>query len=359
MSGTETMGQIVGYKRVSSSGQSTSRQELPDVTGPIFEEKLSGANTDRPKLKEMLNYIRLGDEVHVHSIDRLARSIIDLHTIVEDIRRKGAGIKFLKENMHFKPYTGVAAQDKEDPFQSLLFHILGSFAEFERQLITQRRTEGIEKAKADGKYTGRKATIDYDLVHSLLAEYEVSADDVAKWLEVGRASIFRIKKILIAEYGDLLSCEDRMHDLITIKEMQSYFPSNEDGFQQMLAEAWGNFTRYSWRINNREDEDNPNTLSVKEREAVVSQLREYFFDPLTVSAELERLAQVESDARKILFEHCSAEHLFMSRVAYFKAAGLNADEIAARISKPLNVVTALFNTISDDTLGDMRILFPA
>ena len=95
-------GQIVGYRRVSSKGQNLARQELPDVTDRVFEEKLSGANRDRPALQEMLSYIRDGDEVHVHSIDRLARSLTDLNNIVTEINSKGASIRFLSEMLPFQ-----------------------------------------------------------------------------------------------------------------------------------------------------------------------------------------------------------------------------------------------------------------
>lgn len=181
-------GQIVGYRRVSTSTQSLARQELPEVTGRIFEEKLTGAKRERPALQEMLNYVRDGDEVHVHSIDRLARNLKDLEDIVSEIIGKGASIRFIKESLHFKP------DQETDPFQKLMFQMLGSFAEFERAIIKSRQAEGIKKAKAEGKFEGRKPSINYDLVHELLRN-GASADDVASWTGIGRASVFRIKKM--------------------------------------------------------------------------------------------------------------------------------------------------------------------
>ena len=181
-------GQIVGYRRVSTSTQSLARQELPEVTGRIFEEKLTGAKRDRPALQEMLNYVRDGDEVHVHSIDRLARNLKDLEDIVSEIIGKGASIRFIKEGLHFKP------DQETDPFQKLMFQMLGSFAEFERAIIKTRQAEGIKKAKAEGKFEGRKPSINYELVHELLRN-DVSADRIAEWTGIGRASVFRIKKM--------------------------------------------------------------------------------------------------------------------------------------------------------------------
>ena len=180
-------GQIVGYKRVSSTSQSLDRQELPEVTGRIFEEKLTGAKRDRPALQEMLGYVRDGDEVHVHSIDRLARNLKDLEDIVSEIIGKGSSIKFIKEGLHFKP------DQETDPFQKLMFQMLGSFAEFERSIIRSRQAEGIKKAKEDGKYEGRKATINPYVVFYLHRK-GVKPDDIADMMEIGRASVFRVRK---------------------------------------------------------------------------------------------------------------------------------------------------------------------
>ena len=180
-------GQIVGYRRVSTSTQSLARQELPDVTGRIFEEKLTGAKRDRPALQEMLNYVRDGDEVHVHSIDRLARNLKDLEDIVSEIIGKGASIRFIKEGLHFKP------DQETDPFQKLMFQMLGSFAEFERAIIKTRQAEGIKKAKEEGKFEGRKAVINPYIIHDL-HNRGVRPDDIADIMGIGRASVFRIRK---------------------------------------------------------------------------------------------------------------------------------------------------------------------
>ena len=181
------MAEVIGYRRVSSAGQNLDRQELPDVTGRVFEEKATGANRDRPQLYEMIEYVRDGDEVHVHSIDRLARSLRDLEDIVGEIIGKGASIRFLKEGLHFRP------DEKTDPFQKLMFQMLGSFAEFERTLIASRRDEGIAKAKAEGKYKGRQPAIPHEMVYAY-SFAGIKADEIAKLLGIGRASVFRIVK---------------------------------------------------------------------------------------------------------------------------------------------------------------------
>jgi len=180
-------GQIIGYRRVSSTSQNLDRQELPDVTGRIFEEKLTGAKRDRPALQEMLGYVRDGDEVHVHSIDRLARNLKDLEDIVSEIIGQGASIRFIKEALHFRP------DQETDPFQKLMFQMLGSFAEFERSIIRARQAEGIKKAKEDGKFEGRKPTINQEMVYAL-SWAGVSGDTIADMMEIGRASVFRIIK---------------------------------------------------------------------------------------------------------------------------------------------------------------------
>lgn len=182
-------GQIVGYRRVSTSTQSLARQELPEVTGRIFEEKLTGAKRDRPALQEMLNYVRDGDEVHVHSIDRLARNLKDLEDIVSEIIGKGASIRFIKESLHFKP------DQETDPFQKLMFQMLGSFAEFERAIIKSRQAEGIKKAKAEGKFEGRKAVINPYIIADLYRR-GVKPDGIADMMGIGRASVFRIRKAI-------------------------------------------------------------------------------------------------------------------------------------------------------------------
>jgi len=157
----------VAYIRVSTVEQNTDRQ-LSD-TGisfdKIFEDKASGGSTDRPALNACQEYLRDGDTLHVHSIDRLARSLQDLQGLIDSLLANGITVKFHKEGLTFQNHG------TQDPFAKLLSQVLGSFAEFERNIIRERQREGIEKAKAVGvykaKHGGRKKTIDRDKVQQL------------------------------------------------------------------------------------------------------------------------------------------------------------------------------------------------
>ena len=143
---------IVGYKRVSSLVQNTSRQ-LVDVDGidRVFEDKASGKNIDdRNQLKQMIAFVRDGDTVIIHSMDRLARNLTDLLSLVKQITNKGVTIKFIKENLTFSNNAQHSSINK------LLLAIIGSIAEFERELILERQREGIAQAKLRGVYKGRK-----------------------------------------------------------------------------------------------------------------------------------------------------------------------------------------------------------
>ena len=139
----------VGYIRVSSVDQNTARQLDGVELDKVFEEKLSGKNiTDRPELQECLNFLREGDFLIVHSIDRLARNQRDLQNIVGDLVAKGVSIKFITENLEFG--------NKDNPMGNLMLQMMGAFAEFERTMIKSRQREGIRKAKERGQQFGRK-----------------------------------------------------------------------------------------------------------------------------------------------------------------------------------------------------------
>jgi len=174
----------IGYTRVSTTDQNTDRQELGDIR--VFEDKASGKSTDRPALKEMLAYVRDGDEVVVYSIDRLARNLRDLEDIIKEVNSKGASVTFLTERLTFS--------GSDDAMSTLMLQMMGSFAQFERSMILKRQAEGIAIAKKanDGRYVGRKASIDRDLISNMLkAGSSVTA--VAKALNISRQSIYRIK----------------------------------------------------------------------------------------------------------------------------------------------------------------------
>ena len=179
----------IGYTRVSTTDQNTDRQELGDIR--VFEDKASGKSTDRPALKEMLAYVRDGDEVVVFSIDRLARNLRDLEDIIKELNSKGTSVTFLTERLTFS--------GSDDAVSTLMLQMMGSFAQFERSMILKRQAEGIaaaqQRQKDTGKmvYKGRQPSIDRDLISNML-EAGSSVTAVAKALNISRQSIYRIKR---------------------------------------------------------------------------------------------------------------------------------------------------------------------
>lgn len=143
-------GQIIGYARVSSSSQNLARQlETLGEVDEMFTDQMSGKNTNRPGLEDALRYIRRGDTLRVASMDRLARSLVDLEAIVSEVNAKNAEVEFVKEHLTFSPGA-------TDPFATFQRHLIGAVAELERSLIRERQREGIEIAKKNGVYKGRK-----------------------------------------------------------------------------------------------------------------------------------------------------------------------------------------------------------
>jgi DNA invertase Pin-like site-specific DNA recombinase len=144
-------GQRIGYIRVSSLDQNTQRQLEGIQLDRIFTDKASGKDTKRPQLEELLRFIRDGDTLVVHSMDRLARNLDDLRSLVHNLTQKGVRIDFLKENLTF---TG-----EDSPLANLMLSVMGAFAEFERALIGERQREGITLAKTRGAYRGRRKAL--------------------------------------------------------------------------------------------------------------------------------------------------------------------------------------------------------
>lgn len=174
----------IGYARVSTTDQDTAIQVAALKAAGcevVREEKASGTSTTgRAELETVLSFLRRGDVLVVTRIDRLARSIADLQTIVRTIREKGAALECTEQPVN----TGTAAG-------KAFLDMLGVFAEFETNLRRERQLEGIAKAKADGVYKGRPASIDADKVRALKAE-GVGASEIAKRLGIGRASVYRL-----------------------------------------------------------------------------------------------------------------------------------------------------------------------
>lgn len=160
--------QTVGYVRVSSSDQNTDRQLDGIALDRIFTDKMTGSIKDRPQLQAMLDYVRYGDTVVVHSLDRLARSLEDLISIINQLNQKGVSFKSIKDNLTF---DGI----NNSPMDKFFLHILGAVSELERALIRERQKEGIAKAKQRGVYKGRKPSLTSEkqvVVEKLLAEKE-------------------------------------------------------------------------------------------------------------------------------------------------------------------------------------------
>ncbi len=137
----------VGYRRVSTVDQNTGRQ-LTDINvklDRVFEDKVSAKDTKRPQLQECLRYLREGDTLHVHSIDRLARNLGDLERLVTDLTGRGVTIQFHKEALTFG--------NANSPMNTLMLQLLGAISQFERSLILERQREGIAQAQKAGKYT--------------------------------------------------------------------------------------------------------------------------------------------------------------------------------------------------------------
>ena len=187
---------MIGYARVSTTSQDNgldTQKVLLEEAGvsKIFHEKITGTSTkQRTALKECLDYLREGDTLVVTKIDRLARSIFDLNQIADQLKDRGINIKFLKENMLFE------ANGKSNSLGTLLFNILGSFAQFERDLIVERTTEGRVRAKAQGKHMGRKAGFSAKSMQKALEQYsnrkenKMSVSDILKLNGIPKATFY-------------------------------------------------------------------------------------------------------------------------------------------------------------------------
>ena len=153
-------GQRVGYVRVSAFDQNVDRQLEGLALDKVFTDKASGKDVDRPQLEAMLSFVREGDIVVVHSMDRLARNLDDLRKLVQSLTKRGIRIEFSKESLAF---TG-----EDSPMANLMLSVMGAFAEFERALIRERQREGIAIAKQRGAYRGRKKALSEGKVAELM-----------------------------------------------------------------------------------------------------------------------------------------------------------------------------------------------
>lgn len=178
-------GQRVGYTRVSSADQNSARQLDGIQLDRTFTDKLSGKNTQRPQLQAALAFLRAGDTLICHSMDRLARNLDDLRSIVLTLVKRGVSVQFVKEALTF---TG-----EDSPMSNLLLSVMGAFAQFERELIKERQREGIAIAKAKGDvYKGRVPSLTPEKAADLrkrVAAGEKKAG-LAREFNISRASLY-------------------------------------------------------------------------------------------------------------------------------------------------------------------------
>ena len=180
----------VAYVRVSTAEQNPERQKKALESYGIdkwFSEKISGKNTDRPKLKEMLEFVREGDTVYVMDWSRLSRSTVDLLRIIEGLAYKKVKLVSIKENF-----------DTGTPTGRLMLNLIASINEFERQNLLERQREGIEIAKSQGKYKGRKPSRyneeQLKVIIAGIVNKTITVTEASRRLGVTRATVYNILK---------------------------------------------------------------------------------------------------------------------------------------------------------------------
>lgn len=180
---------IIGYARTSTLDQKAGLQaQLRDLQeagcAKVFQEQVSSVDKNRAELAKVLDYVREGDTLVVTKLDRLARSMADLVKIVGHLQEKGVALRVLALNL-----------DTSTPTGKLMLNLLGSIAEFERELMLERQREGIAKAKEEGKYKGRAPTAKAKAAEVLQMRAEgKTVDQIVAALGVSRSSVFRILK---------------------------------------------------------------------------------------------------------------------------------------------------------------------
>jgi DNA invertase Pin-like site-specific DNA recombinase len=186
MTAAKNGGKRIGYKRVSSVDQTTARQLENVPVDKVFEDKLSGKDTKRPALQAALDYVREGDVLVVHSLDRLARNLGDLLRLVEELNGRGVAVEFVKENLTF-------GSEATSSMAKLQLHMMGAFAEFERSLIRERQREGIAIAKANGVYKGRARSLHAAQVEVIRRRRDAgeNVSAIAREFGVSRPTLYR------------------------------------------------------------------------------------------------------------------------------------------------------------------------
>ena len=178
-------GQRVGYIRVSAYDQNPERQLEGIDLDKSFTDKASGKDIKRPRFEALIGFVREGDTVIVHSMDRLARNLDDLRSIVQTLTKKGVQVQFIKEGLLF---TG-----DDSPMATLMLSVMGAFAEFERSLLRERQREGIAIAKQKGVYKGRKKTLSPEQAENLKVRAKAGEQktSLAKEFGVSRETLYQ------------------------------------------------------------------------------------------------------------------------------------------------------------------------
>ena len=179
------MSKKIGYIRVSSLEQNPDRQLEGVALDKVFRDKASGKDQKRPELSALLDYVRDGDQVFVHSMDWLARNLDDLRAIVLQLNQKQVSLQFLQEQLTFNGEDG--------PMARLLLSIMGAFAEFERALIKERQKEGITLAKKKGIYRGRKPVLSSSQIYELKQKVAggFKKIDLANQMGISRYTLYK------------------------------------------------------------------------------------------------------------------------------------------------------------------------
>ena len=177
----------IGYIRVSTEHQETARQQeimCGYQVDRIFSEKISGENKDRPQLKAMLDYVREGDTLYIESISRLGRSTKDLLNIIDTLNKKGVNLISHKEKI-----------DTSTPTGKFVLTVFDALSQLERENIKRRQHEGIEIAKAQGKYKGRKPIeTDWDKFSKLYGEWRaknITGRDFMRKMDLSANTFYR------------------------------------------------------------------------------------------------------------------------------------------------------------------------
>lgn len=177
-------GKRIGYIRVSTVDQNPDRQLVDIQLDKKFIDHASASSLDRPQLKTMLEFIREDDVIIVHSMDRLARNVVDLRKIVDEVVGKQAEVRFIKENLIFN--------SSKNSMSNLLLNVMGAMAEFELEFIRERIREGVALAKSQGKYKGRARKLNAEKIDLLKEQMKTrnSKSQIARNLKISRRTLY-------------------------------------------------------------------------------------------------------------------------------------------------------------------------